>query len=917
MPSQKQILILLVTIVGMACQCAAQFVLSNPIDNCSTIYINFGVGISTHDFDRDGLDDITICDAPCGVRAFRNLGNGQFELYYDFASLNIAKCPIWVDYDNDGDSDFFFTCDNSMIQLYRNEGNGAFSNVTTSLVSTQAVARSMGASWGDYDRDGWLDLYVCNYNFLNAHNWLFHNNGDGTFDEVSVQMGVDNGFRFSFQSTWCDLNQDGWQDLYVVNDLADTNTFYLNQSGVFAESSALYGLDMVLNSMSNSISDYDNDGDFDIYISGTPQGNFLMRNDNGVFANVVEGTELVLNEWCWSGLWIDYDNDSDDDLHVSTRGLPNFPAQNPFYVNEEGSLETINLYGLQGDFFESLCAAKGDFNNDGLWDFAVANQAPTSTNLWTNILQVQGHWIKFGLEGTVSNRDGVGSIVRCYHGSEMNLLQTYCGENYMSQDSQYEIIGLANDMLVDSLIVTWPSGWVDRYYNLTEGFTYAFVEGETYHATILSSNGNNFCNGEVSTTLTADSGETFLWSDGSEDSFLFVTQSGEYNVQVTNAFGFQSADTIAIYSNEDPLLGANLFQPNCTGDQNGLISLEFQNEDSVSLLWNDGSIDFALDSLGAGSYAVQILTSQGCIYNHSFALEEPVQIESTFSFEPIVCFGDSTVILIQNSGGAGELVTSWSNSDPLAAFAGEHIYTVTDSMGCVFSDTILIEQPDPIQVLNETYMVCPGNSACVEVEIIGGTPPFELDWFGVDSCALFAGTHALQIQDVYGCPLTESIEVAEWPAPLIDLALVDPFDGANGSIELLLEGGVPPFTFQWNNGDTTNPIQNIGQGTYQCNITDSVGCVIQSPVAEMLDSAVEATSSKGGIDIFPNPFNDNLKFGPKFQFGQKTLSIYNASGDLIWEGLPQSCSAKIDTVEWPSGIYLATCGSARVLLVKQ
>jgi hypothetical protein len=903
-------------IVNVVDEGFSQFVLSNPVENCSTIYINFGVGISTVDFDRDGLDDITICDAPCGVRAFRNLGNGQFAVYYTFPSLNIAKCPTWVDYDNDGDSDFFFTCDNSMIQLYRNDGNQTFLNVTTSLVSTQAFARSMGASWGDYDRDGWLDLYVCNYNFLYEQNWLFHNKGDGTFEEIGEEMGVSNGLRVSFQSTWCDLNMDGWQDLYVVNDLSDVNTFYFNQEGVFVEMSTTYGLDVALNSMSNSISDFDNDGDFDIYISNTSLGNYLMRNDDGYFTNIANDTPLDVNEWSWSGLWIDYDNDSDDDLHISTRGLPNFPAQNPFYRNDEGNLANINLYGLQGDFFESTCAAKGDFNNDGLWDFAVANQAPTSTNVWTNISQVTGNWIKVGLTGTVSNRDGVGSMLRCYHGGEMNVLQTYCGENYMSQDSQYEIIGLANDSLVDSLIVTWPSGWVDRYYNLAINQMYPLLEGETFEVIIDAQQEGVLCDEDDEILLDAGSFLEWTWSTGDTTQVIVVSEPGLYNAAVRNEFGFEATTQIVVALAQSPLLDTWLVNPSCFEYPNGSIGLILQSEENVDIVWSNQQNTSLAEDLPAGLYSVMLTDYLGCQFQSNFTLLQPPLFELEITSTPIDCPGGFSSASGEAIGGTFPYTIHWQGLNPDSLSAGEYIFYATDSLGCISSDTLAVFTPENFEVIDHTQAACYSLSTAIEIEINGASFPYTIEWNVVDTSAVSAGAYNYTITDVHNCLYSGTIEVTEAAEIQITSWVMDAADGDNGAIELYVTGGTPPYTFLWNTGFASNPIADIGQGSYECIISDTMGCLGVTEIISVVDLHISPQNATNYVSVFPNPGNDLIRIVYPSAEIIGNYIVLDSSNRVIDSGNCLDHQLTFNTNYWDKGIYLFRSNGKSIQIVK-
>jgi hypothetical protein len=159
-------------------------------------------GVSFHDFNRDGLDDLTYAGSGMGVFTFRNTGSGFVQEYFFAGIAGKTVHPIWVDYDNDGDADFFATRAFDCPVLFRNNGDMTFDDVSASLPCPMDGVISTTATWGDYNSDGFLDVYVANYNqqpTMGDHNWLFRNNGDGTFDEVADEVGVSYGNFPAFQ----------------------------------------------------------------------------------------------------------------------------------------------------------------------------------------------------------------------------------------------------------------------------------------------------------------------------------------------------------------------------------------------------------------------------------------------------------------------------------------------------------------------------------------------------------------------------------------------------------------------------------------------------------------------------------------------------------------------------------------------
>ncbi|MBL7943452.1 MAG: VCBS repeat-containing protein, partial [Flavobacteriales bacterium] len=200
-----------------------------------------GSGCAFVDFDGDGWDDLTYSAKNASPKFFKN-NNGVFTpitLTFDPAMPANAdgKMPLWFDYDNDGDKDFLYTIALAPVRLYRNNGNGTFTEVATSAGLISESPRHMGASACDYDRDGFLDLFICKYHnhLIDVGpvytNRLYHNNGNGTFSEVSVEAGIPQTVQASFMSAFFDYDNDGWPDLYVINDKIVYPNFLFHNNG--------------------------------------------------------------------------------------------------------------------------------------------------------------------------------------------------------------------------------------------------------------------------------------------------------------------------------------------------------------------------------------------------------------------------------------------------------------------------------------------------------------------------------------------------------------------------------------------------------------------------------------------------------------------------------------------------------------
>ena len=479
---KKSILLALVILIS-ATKISAQLFSESAASlgvNFSAGFQGYGSGVSCFDWNNDGLDDLTFAGAT-GPRFYVNNGNGFDQVELGIVSSQEERSILWVDYDNDGDSDLFITRFFGQWSLYRNDGNNQFTNVTVSSgLLNPSVSATHGACWGDVNNDSWSDLYICNYSITSGvTNYFFLNNGNGTFTECAFIRGIDNGSKLSFQGVFFDANMDGWQDLYVINDKTYSNTLYLNNGdGFFTDISQSSQTDIVVDAMSNSIADYDNDGDLDIYISNIGENKLLVNNGDLTFSEMSTTAQLASNQFCWGAVWLDVNLDMLQDLFVATAPINNLTKENVLFTANANSYTLATNSGFVGLEDLTYCAASGDFNNDGLPDIALSKKGQDSVDVWLNNSS-PGNFLKVALEATESNRDGIGSVIRCYSGGVQQLRYTFCGEQYMSQNSRYELFGLNGEAIVDSLSVTWLSGTHDVFYDISPNQTLVVVEGSS------------------------------------------------------------------------------------------------------------------------------------------------------------------------------------------------------------------------------------------------------------------------------------------------------------------------------------------------------------------------------------------------------------------------------------------------------
>lgn len=454
-----------------------------------------GGGVSFCDFNGDGWDDITFSSATDTPVLFFQNNEGTFsQVTFDMVDPNYnTKHPVWLDYDNDGDKDFFVTSNTGFNRLYQNQGDMTFVDVTETSGIDGNTPLSTGCAWGDYDNDGFLDVMICKYDFTSEiYNQLYHNEGDGTFTNVTVASGVaDLEAVLCLNAVFCDFNNDGWQDIYINNDRTYYDNYFLknNGDGTFTDISVSSGADVAMDAMSATVEDFDNDGWVDIYITNTdspfadPEGNALLSNNGDeTFTNIAGMTGTVFNSFGWGALFLDADLDTFNDIYVSGAFTDTQPAMllpSAFYHNQGNDTCLIpETAGFDDDIQVSYGNALGDFNNDGLPDMVVINDNSLPF-LWENQTDTSNNYLKVKLEGVSSNKDGIGSKLEVSAGGKVQYRYVALGEGYLSQNSNTELFGVGESTTIDYVKVTWLSGTVDIYNNVAPNQTLEVVEGST------------------------------------------------------------------------------------------------------------------------------------------------------------------------------------------------------------------------------------------------------------------------------------------------------------------------------------------------------------------------------------------------------------------------------------------------------
>lgn len=508
---------------------------------------DMGSGAAWADYDNDGWLDLFVVNqaGPLTLSAdevrsssarsalYRNNGDGTFTDVSASAGIDYRSHGMgaaWGDYDNDGWPDLVVSSYGEN-ELFRNNGDGTFERRSEQSGIGAYQGFWTGVSWGDFDRDGLLDLYVAGYVkysdlgkmppslqydveappslnpsvFAPQRNLLYRNNGDGTFTEMAYQAGVANPRGRSLAAAWVDLDDDGWPDLYVANDVSDNALFRNLGNGLFEEVSLAARVADYRGAMGIAVGDWDGDGDVDLFIT------HWIAQENALYNNMrTQRLELdlprsrtlqfmdeadryglgqiALDYVGWGTSFFDYDNDGNLDLFVvngSTLQEDDDPRllvgmRDQLFWNRNAEEGFYDVSAVSGQYFatESVGrgAAFGDYDNDGDTDVFVVNNGGRAV-LLRNDGGNTNRWLKIRLEGRQSNRSAIGAKLRLVAGPTVQIREVGSQSSYLSQNSLIAHFGLGSRAQADTLEIVWPSGLREILTNVAADQTLHLVEG--------------------------------------------------------------------------------------------------------------------------------------------------------------------------------------------------------------------------------------------------------------------------------------------------------------------------------------------------------------------------------------------------------------------------------------------------------
>jgi hypothetical protein len=500
-------------------------------------------GIGLFDCDNDGKLDIVVVNGSTVDRYRQHGGDPLVTLYHQDANLKFTDITRqagltkigWgmgvavADYDNDGLPDLYVTSYGGNV-LYHNLGGCKFEDVTEKA-GVAAGGLSLGAAWGDYDRDGHVDLFVSRYVHVDMDklpelgsnekfcrfrgvlvqcgpwglqgesDFLFHNRGDGTFEDVSKKAGVDDPKHYyGMGVVWGDYDNDGWPDLYVAND-AGPNYLYRNRhDGTFEEVGLMLGADLSgdgqeLGSMGVDMGDYDHKGRLDLFVSEFVDQSDTLYHNNGDdgFADVTwrAGIGQPSHPYVgWGTGFVDFDNSGWLDIFVANGHV--YPQvdtipdaahyKQPMLLFRNKHDGTFDEVGAQAGFADMPLqsrrgAAFGDINNDGCMDIVTLNVGQPPSLLLNQCLS-GNHRVLFRLLGTKSNRLAIGARVTVKAGGVTQFSEVKGGSSYISQNDLRQHFGLGKSAKMDEVTIRWPNGLSETLRDVPADFIYTVVEGQ-------------------------------------------------------------------------------------------------------------------------------------------------------------------------------------------------------------------------------------------------------------------------------------------------------------------------------------------------------------------------------------------------------------------------------------------------------
>ncbi|GAA5021012.1 hypothetical protein GCM10011506_03590 [Marivirga lumbricoides] len=869
------------------------------------------------DYDNDGYEDLFVpeYDAGKASKLYHNNGDGTFTIASTIinSDLTSATTATWGDYDNDGHLDLYVATNvGSPGLLYHNNGNGSFTKITSGDIATDQ-GYDHSASWVDYDNDGYLDLFVLDM-VQTKFNRLYHNNGDGTFTKIA-DASIATAISSSFGATWSDYDNDGDMDVFIPNREQE-NFLYRNEgAGEFTRITEGIIVNENLGSVGASWGDYDNDGDMDLFVAnpGTKYNTLYNNQGNGSFIKITNSPITSDKGNTHGSAWVDLDNDGDLDLYVTNdAGEGNFLYMN----NGDGSFQKI-----ENDLTEtpqkSFGTAVADYDNDGDLDIFVANHSGEANQLYINSRGRCNQSICMTLIGTVSNKSAIGAKVKMratINGEtvwQMREVSAQTGGGIGSQNSLKVFFGLGDATQAEEVIIEWPSGIIQKISNLSAGTCTEIGEAEAskvagyvYH----DANGN----------CTQDAGELgiphqTITISGETTYQLRTDENGYYEVYLGNGSYQLNANLNAGWSN----CNASGYTTQLTASGQDK-SLNFGATSACNQ--PDLSINAGTTVLHKGFENVFVITYE----NMGTVTAEGVNLLTTLPTEVEIVESEHEYINLGNG------TYSWNLPD-LESFK-KHTFKLTTRtlLGATIGN-----------ILNTQFEISTSNGECNsadnsyqdQTEVVGAIDPNDL-W--VSKTAIDQLNEPLEylirFQNVGNYPAT-FVKVVDQLSSQLDMSSLAIVSTSHEVTEFYVEGNTISWKFdQIHLPDSTR--DEAGSHGYirfrvKPKTTLSHRDIIENQVKIIFDfempiytnivSTIYFDPAQRRVNVYPNPINaehEKLNFSGDMMY-PFNFSIYNSLGVKIAEKLGhERSSLDISQFGIEAGMYLYRVHDDNGLLLK-
>ena len=685
----------------------------------------------------------------------------------------------------------------------------------------------------------------------------------------------------TYQSIFFDFDLDGDADLFTANDKWQThNSFFSNNGdGTFTDVTFEYGLGSYMEGMGVSIGDFDFNGYFDLFVANATSsdttldtGNKLYLNQgNGVWNDISESLGIQVHETVWGANLVDIDNDQDLDLFCVASGAAIEDSQQLF-INEGGDMVRADNNQIQAISGRSYGTALGDLNDDGYYDIVVANSDQGHHQIWMNQTENDNNFIKFNLEGVISNRDAIGALVEVWTDGLKQIRYTTCGNSYASQNSDTYIVGLAQHQSADSLIVNWPSGYQNAVYELLPNRRYDILEDTTNYIidctpdagfSIESLSGNDF----LFTVDSPNSDEQYLWQlngleyegddvevidlePGAYEVCLIATNNCSWNTQCLE-FTVECSDPVADITWESEEL---------------LLYLVDASSGAESSEWTiDGEPVFPVGGIieldSSGAYTLCLEVSNPCGTDEVCSV---IEVSCTLPEASMVLESELLAIYFENQSiETDSIIWDFGDGNTSEVEFGSHQYS----------------QPGEYEVCLYAFNECGVDTLCEVLEI---------------TCPLPNSDFILEIDSmtVFLLPDDNDVDSVHWyPGDGTQLT------GQYLSYDYTVEGEYEICLVAFNECGQDSTCQSVL-------ISDGIVGLIE------LD--------ENTFHVFPNPVDEVLYISPSEVSTERVeIELLNPLGVLIYHGnLSSSDRVSIDLSQYVSGRYILRLSSGRSSVTK-